>query len=308
MDTRNNNVKKDKKPVTNTNAGKAKRSGRLSPIVLTLLAGLLVGVVILGILAIAKKENKEHEHEIQQLQEQLEQLQNTEAAIEHTYAPTVTSQTEPPVPEYKIPETEPQVVKPLISADVGDVIHLGSYPRGDSENPIGWRVLTVTDGKALLISQEGLDAIPYHAKDADVTWDSCSLRVWLNEIFYYAAFSDEEREWILTTDVSADKNPEFPDVDPGYDTSDKVFLLSIDEVLRYMPEDRDRLSRGSFYAIQNGAFEDRATGSGWWMLRTPGEDQQNVMSTNSDGSLDYDGGTVSSPKGMVRPAMWIKVG
>ena len=62
-----------------------------------------------------------------------------------------------------------------------------------------------------------------------VTWETCSLRKWLNDEFVNEAFSKKEQKYIPTVTVPAHKNPKY-DTDPGKATKDKVFLLSAVEV------------------------------------------------------------------------------
>lgn len=59
------------------------------------------------------------------------------------------------------------------------------------------------------------------------------------------------------------------------------------------------------YAIPKGANINNDTGGSWWWFRAPGNCSKDTASVNSDGSIDYDDGTVTLEKGTVRPAMWI---
>lgn len=67
--------------------------------------------------------------------------------------------------------------------------------------------------------------------------ENCSLREWLNEEFYNSAFSNSEKEQILSVTVPADKNPEY-DTNSGNDTEDKIFLLSVSEAKKYLGKKR----------------------------------------------------------------------
>ena len=80
----------------------------------------------------------------------------------------------------------------------------------------------------LLISEQVLDTRAYNEESKVITWENCSLRKWLNSEFIDEAFSDEERSKILDTKVTADRDT-FYSGDPGNDTIDKVFLLSVKE-------------------------------------------------------------------------------
>jgi hypothetical protein len=94
---------------------------------------------------------------------------------------------------------------------VGDVITLGRYEQdGNPENgaeDICWEVKEIAGNKALLVSKYALDAAPFHYSTADnVTWESSSLRGWLNSYFLDAAFSDEEQSLIIQSNL---ETPEY---------------------------------------------------------------------------------------------------
>lgn len=190
---------------------------------------------------------------------------------------------------------------------VGDTIQFGSYPQGSSKKePIDWLVLDVEDDKVLVISCEALDSQKYHSQHTNVTWATCSLRQWLNDAFYNTAFTAEEQLKIQTTTVSADPNALYR-TDPGADTKDKIFLLSITEATEYFGSNSERVCRATQYAIDQNAYVNTSTGGSWWWLRTPGNSNKDAASVNSDGSIDYDDGYVTSNRGVVRPAMWISL-
>lgn len=193
---------------------------------------------------------------------------------------------------------------------IGDTIEFGSYEQDNNASNgtevIEWEVLDVDGDRAFVISEFALDCQKYNSQLTSVTWETCSLRQWLNSIFYYAAFSAEERELIETVSVTADPNPEFK-TNPGVNTSDKIFLLSIDEAITYFTYDSERLCGATQYAIAQGAYVKPDTAGCWWWLRTPGAQSIDAASINSNGTVDYDDGRVDSPKGAVRPVMWIKI-
>ena len=87
---------------------------------------------------------------------------------------------------------------------------------------------------------------------------------------------------------------------------DKVFLLSREEAEAFFPTEQERQCSATAYAVSRNAYVNARTGCSWWLLRTSGTRKGNVMSVNSDGTMDYTGGTVQSDKGTVRPAMWIR--
>lgn len=198
-------------------------------------------------------------------------------------------------------------------ANVGDVISFGSYEQdNDTSNgkeDIEWIVLAKEDNKLLVISWNALDCRPYNMEYEDTTWENCTLRKWLNEDFFNAAFSDWEKGVIPTITVSADKNPDYT-TNPGSDTQDKVFLLSITEANEYFQNDEDRICVPSAYAIANGAFtggsytKDNTATCVWW-LRSPGNVQKRAARVDSIGDVYSYGKNVRLVDVCVRPAMWI---
>lgn len=201
--------------------------------------------------------------------------------------------------------------KNLKTANVGDIINFGAYEQDsvkkNGKEEIEWQVLTKEDNKLFLISTKALDCQQYNTSETNVTWETCSLRSWLNDTFLNTAFSKKEQALIQTTTVSADKNPEH-DSDPGNQTNDKVFLLSINEAEKYFATDDSRQCKPTSYAISNGAYQSRDTGNCWWWLRSSGFDRYRAASVYDDGGGgDYYGRNVDLDYGCVRPALWINL-
>ena len=91
---------------------------------------------------------------------------------------------------------------------------------------------------------------------------SC-LRSWLNNTFLNAAFSAEEQKQILITTVTTDKNPSYS-TNPGNNTSDKLFLLSITEADKYFTSDSARQCKPTAYAEAQGCYVNLSDGTCWW--------------------------------------------
>lgn len=198
-------------------------------------------------------------------------------------------------------------VKELRSAKAGDYVFYGSYEQDNNtsngKEDIEWLVLEVKDGKALVISKYALDAKPYNSSNTDATWETCTLRNWLNNDFINSAFDSVEKALILTVTVSADKNPECS-TNPGNSTQDQVFLLSIAEAYKYFRSDSARQCKPTDYAIAKGGDAYFENGNCWWWLRSPGEYQTDAANGNPGGSVS-EWGVPFSFHYTVRPAMWI---
>ena len=213
------------------------------------------------------------------------------------------------------------------AAKVGSIVTFGRYPQegGSSElKPIEWLVLDTDEEKSLLLSRYGLDAKPYNTKYEDVTWETCTLRRWLNGEFLNTAFTPAERKNILTVTVDNSRAQGYSgwDTRGGKDTRDRVFLLSVAEANRYFGGIRLWKSDGSAvkmesrvaptkYAVARGAWTNDTyktpdgAPAGWWWLRSPGNYQALAAFVRLGGSLDSY--AVSYEGVVVRPALWVSL-
>ncbi len=210
---------------------------------------------------------------------------------------------------------------------IGGIVTFGRYEQdGNEENgpeKIKWIVLDVQDGKVLLLSKYGLEVKPYNTELLEITWETCSLRAWLNDDFLNEAFSAGEQSAILTTKVDNSDAQGYS----GWsrygekNTQDKIFLLSYAEANRYLgvklyneDEDDDGIDTKSRvapteYAIKNGAWiiDEYKTAdgqlTGWWWLRSPGGYQDCTANVYGDGHLSYT--YVYADRTCVRPAFWL---
>ncbi len=200
------------------------------------------------------------------------------------------------------------IIEKIKVAEVGDYVFFGAYEQDNNttngKEDIEWLVLDKKDGKALVISKYALDCQQYNTSYTDVTWETCSLRKWLNGTFINAAFTDAEKSLIPTVTVSADKNPEYS-TNLGNATQDKVFLLSITEVNKYFSSDIARQCKATAYAEAQGALVSDSNGNCWWWLRSPGNGQDDAASVNYGGGVYEFGDRVLSSDSAVRPALWI---
>ena len=77
------------------------------------------------------------------------------------------------------------------SIEPGEHVMYGSY-QGE---PVEWRVLDKKDGEILLLSEYGLDILPFDdSGSGSIIWENSSIRNWLNNEFYNSTFSEEEQE------------------------------------------------------------------------------------------------------------------
>ena len=203
----------------------------------------------------------------------------------------------------------------------GAHVTFGTYPQtaeGTDETPIEWLVLEYDEEnhRSFLLSYYGLDAKPYNRYRDNTTWETCTLRTWLNDDFLNRAFTPEEQTAILTTDVGNGRDDCYGWNTPGgKDTQDKIFLLSYAEAHKYfniqfgVKNNMAARMSPTDYAYKAGAyyFTHNKTGDGnvtsWWSLRSPGCYRYCSAVVGTDGSLYHT--YVDSNTCCVRPAFWL---
>lgn len=169
--------------------------------------------------------------------------------------------------------------------------------------PIKWRVLNISNNKALLIADKCLDSHEYNNTCTPVTWETSTIRQWLNNSFINI-FSSAESSSIIESDIQNTNNLKYGTLG-GNNTVDKIFLLSDSEVYNtdvakgygfskensiILPNEiTDRLAVSTAYANSMGAYRDyyHTSKSSFWWLRSPGLDNQNA-------ALIRDAGVVTS--------------
>ena len=153
---------------------------------------------------------------------------------------------------------------------VGDTMTFGTF----NSTAITWRVLSidVTNNRALLITQQALEKRAYHSSYSSITWEGCSLRSYLNGDFLNNFTSAEQAKIVQVTNTNPD-NPTYS-TSGGSDTSDKMFLLSINEANTYFSSNDDRKCT---------LLSDN-TDSLWW-LRSPGNDDSYAAVVSDAGSV-----------------------
>lgn len=193
---------------------------------------------------------------------------------------------------------------------VGSTIIFGSFEQDNNlENgaePIEWIVLDKQGDKLLLLSKKVLDSRNYYGANYPVTWEESHLRFWLNSVFYETAFTEEEQQRILLTEVVNDDNADYG-TDGGNDTEDNIFLLSIKEVKDYHPDNWS--SEGTAYAMDKGLYMNDENYAAWW-LRSPGNDTYLAAYVDDAGGIDEDGDYgdyVRDDRAGVRPTLWVSV-
>lgn len=191
--------------------------------------------------------------------------------------------------------------------EIGDIVTYGNYEQdgfySNGEETIEWIVIARDrDNHALLLSRYCLDALPYNEDGGDVTWEDSSIRAWLNGEFLESAFGGDPNGFICTAECKTKDGRS--GTDGGENTTDRIFLLAVDEVTQYFPADTSRRAPVTEYAKEQGAEYDK-NGNGWWWLRTPGKTQDMAAGVHTAGGVNYDGRDVDRTDLCIRPALWL---
>ena len=168
-----------------------------------------------------------------------------------------------------------------------DLLKDGDYEEVVHFARMDWRILEKEDDRLLLIKDNALGSTPFNETAGATTWADSSVRAWLNGSYLEENFFPEEIDAIIDTEVVTEENPYFPGVDPGETTTDKLFLLSVQEEEQYF----DRLHE---------------TKTCWW-LRTPGAHEGSAAFVYKDKQVMPYGYDVSTTELTIKPAIWVSL-
>ena len=201
----------------------------------------------------------------------------------------------------------------------------GKADEKDQKTPIKWRVLSVEGDDVFLLADKSLDRQKYNESCVDVTWETCTLRSWLNgygtetnvcgkdystENFIDHAFTSEEQSAIKTTEVINRNNPKYG-IEGGKNTTDKVYLLSIDEVTdttygfasAYENKSTSRRSVQTAYTNKTKSSDSEV----YWLLRSPGSVSYCASQVYYNGSIQMFGAKADASNSSVRPALHLNL-
>ena len=177
--------------------------------------------------------------------------------------------------------TKPEVsLKDRKSFEMGDKISFGRYFQGedDKKRALYWYIIDLNNNQMTLLSKYAIRSLPYHSEKKNTTWETCSLREYLNDQFYNAAFNEKEQTAILNMPLE-------PALGDGKSliqsrrTRDKVFLLDADmvgnlpdEISRCYPT-KKAVAENSLFRARNLSTEDYI----YWWLRNPGKTNKTAL-------------------------------
>jgi hypothetical protein len=194
---------------------------------------------------------------------------------------------------------------------VGSLVAFGDYE---------WRVLAVENGKALIITDKIIDFRAYHNTYEPITWADCDLRAYLNGEFYNGFSANDKAKIAETRNVNKDN--QWYGTPGGADTTDKIFLLSLEEAAKYFGDSGQLADRPSgAYWIDDqcnnariaytakavpGYESDYPAGTAWsWWLRSSGRDSDSAAIIDNVGYMNVNGRFVNYSGHGLRPALWI---
>lgn len=206
---------------------------------------------------------------------------------------------------------------------VGDIIDFAGYK---------WRVLEVNADKILILSEYVLNvSSKYHSSLIQVTWADSDTRKYLNGDFYNS-FSSSDQSKIAESSIST-PNDSWYGTPGGKDTTDKIFLLSREEVVKYFGDSgkfaNPTKNDGRYPWLAKGlpiwwmndkfdsariAYDTNGNVVNWW-LRSPGsfsvdgEPIVTVSAIGDDGCIGYFPVAMSNPQYPIgiRPALWLNL-
>ena len=205
-----------------------------------------------------------------------------------------------------------------------------------------WFVLDNQPDRMLIVTEKVIEHRPYHHEEAAITWEACDMRRYLNGEFF-ESFDESDRARILEVTNENHDNPWYG-TPGGNPTKDRIFLLSIDEIVKYFGDSGQIKTRYMYpspwgdwckdeflpwiddeFNVNRRAVDDTGVVQNCWLRSVganeycvanimgfcgDGFDQGGIMISGicdlEDGHFKFDGkGGIDKPFG-IRPAMWLK--
>ena len=186
-------------------------------------------------------------------------------------------------------------------------LYTGKYNVGDVVKFYGKNhiVLAVEPGMALLISQD-IYKVSYDFVHDHPKWIESDLRKYMDTIETYRT-SD-----VLRTKIENKCNQWFHFSYGSDPTIDRVFLLSIEEVVKYFGDSgqmKNKPPGQPRYIDDQYNKKRRATYNGkpeMWHTRSPGENQKRYAVVDDAGRIFMVGYELMQKPVSIRPAVWVK--
>lgn len=189
-----------------------------------------------------------------------------------------------------LPSDEEVAIVTIMGEKVGKTVSFGSYEQdndvSNGSEQISWTILSNADGIVTLLSNNNLDCKKYNETWQNVSWDNCSLRMWLNSEFMAIAFSNAEKEFLVPDTIG-----------------DFVSILTAQE---WKEQGDGNGTQNTAYAISQGVYNEN--GKGWTWLKDAGIDNDHAQEVDCTGSVNEYGSFVDCDNEGVRPVIRLKGG
>ena len=222
---------------------------------------------------------------------------------------------------------------------LGDIVKFGRYEQDGNLNngleSLEWIVIANEGTALLLMSRFAIDVKPYHSSGKRVLWNECTLRTWLNDIFFATAFNDIEIKRVAPRIVEKDAPVASSD---GFEVSkknisqtasetaeilkkqisqkefdkmvsskyrDNIFVLSIPELNVYLPKPDSRRCLPSPYTALNLTIDKSSTkikNCEWWLCS---HFNHTAFAVTEDGEIRRIRENDDQSKIAVRPFVWV---
>lgn len=199
----------------------------------------------------------------------------------------------------------------------GDILTFGQYLQKDGIiSPIEWIILDETKEAYMLISKYALDVVGYcdsqyeYGNIESLIWENSFLKKWLNESFYQTAFTEVEQKEIVSKRIVTIDGKE----EKFY--LNNVYILSAEEVEKYLPSAAQRQAIPTSYAISKGARMgwslETEKYTSWWLLphveNTRGEPYRvdYPQAVFQGGEIQYHSRNIYHNDFTVRPAICLR--
>jgi len=187
--------------------------------------------------------------------------------------------------------------------NVGDIIEFAGFE---------WRVLDIQNGNAFIMSERVLFNMSYNEPSENLSWEDSMVRQYLNNDFYNS-LPETDRNRIVETilinrlELPFDREYEINSAGLSYDpeedlydadTTDKIFLLSQEEMDELMVAPNDDFRRAWHI--------DTSSSTNWW-LRTVFYNYHNRESVRRVTASGTSLSRADQSNVGVRPVMWIRL-
>lgn len=178
-------------------------------------------------------------------------------------------------------------------AEVGETVFYGRYNINadltrSKYAPIEWIVVKRDMENVILIAKHCLTAMSYDSQTTNVDWKKCGLNNWLNSTFYDSAFSNNEKEYIITNSS----------------LKSKVYIFDETEISQYLTTNELKIAKATDYAVSKGIQVADNGNSCWWIRKSDKNSKlYPVLSTGEVGDSLYAANDFVG----VRPVIEVKI-